>query len=276
MLRHKLARIPGWLLVGLYSLIVLVPLYFILVSSLKTNAEIIQTPFSLPTNLDFSNYWDVLKDYGIVPAFANSLLVSLGATALQLILGIVITYCLYKTRNNQIGKILYMIVLITMFIPGTGWVTLIRLYQKLKLYNSLWGLILHSGTGRLAFNMFILFGAMRAVPGEMEEAAILDGCNDRQYLFRVLLPCIRPSVISIAIFSFTTSWNNLMIPLLMIRDSANYTIPMALRFFQSAGGGEVFYNYIFAGIVLSGLPLLIMYLFCQKYFVAALTGSVKG
>ncbi len=276
MLKQKLSKVPGWVLVILYALVVIVPLYFVLVSSLKSNAEIIQNPFSLPSTLDFTNYLDVLRDYGIVPAFGNSLVVSIGATAMQLVLGIVITYCLYKIRNKTIGKILYMVVLVTMFIPGTGWVTLIRLYQKLGLYNTIWGLILQAGTGRLAFNMFILFGAIRAIPRELEEAATLDGCNDRQYLFRVLIPCIRPSVISIAIFSFTSTWNNLMIPLLLIRDNSLYTVPMALRFFQGAGGSQMLYNYIFAGIVLSGLPLLIMYLFCQKYFVAALSGSVKG
>ncbi len=276
MLKQKLSKVPGWVLVILYALVVIVPLYFVLVSSLKSNAEIIQNPFSLPSTLDFTNYLDVLRDYGIVPAFGNSLVVSIGATAMQLVLGIVITYCLYKIRNKTIGKILYMVVLVTMFIPGTGWVTLIRLYQKLGLYNTIWGLILQAGTGRLAFNMFILFGAIRAIPRELEEAATLNGCNDRQYLFRVLIPCIRPRVISIAIFSFTSTWNNLMIPLLLIRDNSLYTVPMALRFFQGAGGSQMLYNYIFAGIVLSGLPLLIMYLFCQKYFVAALSGSVKG
>ncbi len=274
-MKRVLGKIPGKLLVYVYALIVIVPLYFVIVTAFKTIQEIAMNPFGLPSSLHWENFTEAWVAGNLGNAFFNSLFIAIIATMMQMIIAVVVSFCLYRTQRKKLGVILYMIVMVTMFIPGTGWVSLLSLYQKLGLYNNIWGVFLNSGTGRLAFNMFILVGAMRGVPREMEEAAILDGCNDWQFIFRVQLPCIKPSVISIGIFSFTSVWNGLMIPMLLLRDQAAYTLPLALKYFVPTEGG-ISYNYVFAGIIISGLPLVIAYLFCQKYFVAALTGSVKG
>lgn len=274
-MKQKISKLPGRLLVYLYALLVLIPLYFAIVTAFKSSAEITFNPFGLPSSLKMTNFEIAIREGNLGSAMWNSIIVGVGATALQMLLSIVISFCLYRTRSQKLGIVLYMAVLATMFLPGTGWVTMIRLYQKLGLYNSIWGVLLNGGTGRLAFNMFILMGAIRAVPREMEEAAILDGCNDWQYVFRVMIPCIKPSIISIGIFAFTSTWNSLMTPLLLLRDSSKYTLPLALKYF-TATDGAINYNYVFAGILISGLPLVIAYLCCQKYFVAALAGSVKG
>lgn len=273
--KRILGKIPSRALVYLYAVIVIVPLYFVLVTAFKTVQEIAVNPFGLPSTLHWENFKEAWVAGNLGTAFFNSFFTGIIATAMQMLLAIVVSFCLYKTRDRKFGMVLYMIVMVTMFIPGTGWVSLLQLYQKLGLYNSLWGVILNSGTGRLAFNMFILVGAMRGVPRELEEAAILDGCNDWQFIFRVQLPCIKPSVISVGIFAFTSVWNSLMTPMLLLRDKATYTIPLALKYFVPTEG-TISYNYVFAGIIISGLPLVLAYLFCQKYFVAALTGSVKG
>lgn len=274
-MKRFLGKLPGRLLVYVYALIVVVPLYFVLVTAFKTVQEIAINPFGLPAVLHWENFAEAWVAGNLGRAFSNSLLIAIIATVMQMLMAIIVSFCLYRTARRKLGIVLYMIVMITLFIPGTGWVSLLRLYQDLHLYNNIWGVILNSGTGRLAFNMFILVGAMRGVPREMEEAAILDGCNDWQFVFKVQLPCIKPSVISIGIFSFTTVWNSLMVPMLLLRDKAAYTLPLALKYFVPTEGG-ISYNYVFAGIIISGLPLVIAYLFCQKYFVAALTGSVKG
>lgn len=274
-LKRTLGKVPGKLLVYLYALIVIVPLYFVVVTAFKNMQEIISNPFGLPTTLHWENFTEAWVQGNLASAYLNSLLVGVLGTIMQMLMAIIVSFCLYRTQHKKLGAILYVIVMLTMFIPGTGWVSLLSLYQDLGLYNSIWGVILNSGTGRLAFNMFILVGAMRSVPHELEEAATLDGCNDWQFIFRVQLPCIKPSVISIGIFSFTTIWNSLMIPMLLLRDKASYTLPLALKYFIPSEG-SVAYNYVFAGIIISGLPLVIAYLLCQKHFVAALTGSVKG
>jgi raffinose/stachyose/melibiose transport system permease protein len=274
-MKQKLAKLPGRIIVFLYALIVLVPLYFAIVTSLKSSAEITINPFGVPSVPMFENFSIAVQEGNLFTAFRNSVIVGIGATIMQMLFGIVISYCLHKTRDSKLSNVVSLIILATMFLPGTGWVTLIRLYQKIGLYNSIWGVLINGGTARLAFNVFILTGAMRAVPRDLEEAALLDGVNDSQYLFQVLLACIKPSVISVGIFAFTSVWNTLMTPLLLLRDSSAYTLPLALKYF-TATDGLIRYNYVFAGIIISGLPLIIAYLCCQKYFVAALTGSVKG
>lgn len=275
-MKRFLAKLPSWILIWLYALLVILPLYFVLITCFKTSAEVTLNPFGLPASFTLNNFKVAIEHGHLLRAMRNSLLTSVGATIMQMVIGLAVSYCLYKLREKKIGVILYMVVLSTLFIPGTGWVMLIKLYQKLGLYNSIWGVMLNSGTGRLAFNTFILVGAMRAVPRELEQAALLDGCSDLQYLFRVLTPCIKPSLVSIGIFSFTSSWNSLMTPLLLLRKEETFTLPLALKYLQSGTGEVVQYNYLFAGIVFSGALLVILYLFCQKYFVTALAGSVKG
>lgn len=274
-LKTNLGKVPGKLLVYFYALLVVVPLYFVVVTAFKTVQEIAANPFGLPETLHWENFTEAWVTGNLGVAFRNSIIVGVIATVMQMLMAIIVSFCLYRTQRRKLGVVLYVIVMLTMFIPGTGWVSLLSLYQKLGLYNSIWGVIINSGTGRLAFNMFILVGAMRSVPRELEEAAILDGCNDWKFIFKVQLPCIKPSVISVGIFSFTSVWNSLMVPMLLLRDKTAYTLPLALKYFVPSEG-SIGYNYVFAGIIISGLPLVIAYLLCQKYFVAALTGSVKG
>jgi raffinose/stachyose/melibiose transport system permease protein len=161
-----------------------------------------------------------------------------------------------------------------MFIPSVGMVTMISLYQKLHLYNSLIGLILGGSVSGLAFNLFILLGFFRTVPRELEEAAVIDGCNSMQSLFYVLIPVVKPALVTLAIFAFVSNWNSLMGPLLLLRNSELYTIPIGLLSFR--GSYSIEYNLMFASILMTSLPLVILYIKFQKYFIEALSGGIKG
>lgn len=273
--RHhfSISTVLGRAIVYLYALIVLIPLYFIIVTSLKTGSEITLNPLGFPEIAQFQNFIEAFKQGGLLRASWNSIYTSVLGVALQLLFVTVCSFCCHKLRNYKLGTILYTIILAGMFIPKAGFVTQITLYRDLGIYNTHWTIILGTAVS-ITFGVFIVAGFLRTIPYGLEEAAELDGCNDFQLLFHIMVPIIKPALVTVAIFSFCTVWNSLTGPLLFIRDKELYTIPMALLTFNSTHSTQ--YELLFAGILITGLPLVIVYSFCQKYFVQALAGSVKG
>jgi len=222
----------------------------------------------------WTNFTDAIAQGNLIQAFINSLIVTSSGTTLRIVFDLIIVFCVHKLMEYKTGKVIYLLVLACMFIPGTGWITLIKLYRSLGLYDSLFALILHGMVGSLPFNMIILLGFIQGVPKALSEAAEIDGCRDAQYLVRILVPVIKPAIVSVGILSFTNIWNSLFINLLLIRSKSNYTLPQALLLFKTEF--SVQYSLIFAGVLFGAVPLIIMYIASQKSFTAALTGSIKG
>lgn len=269
-----LPNILGKLLVYLYAVVVLVPLYFVIITAFKTGTEITLHPLALPEHFMWSNVRDAFAQGSLLQAMGNSVLTSVTGVLMLMFNAVVLSFCVHRLRNHKLGTLLYVIILMGLFIPKVGFVSQIMLYRRLHIYDTPWAIILGAAVGNIPFSVFIIAGFLRTVPHELEEAAELDGCNDFQLLFRIMVPIIKPALVTIGIFSFTGTWNSVTGPLLFIRSKELFTIPMALLTFNSTYSTQ--YELLFAGILVTGLPLVIAYLFCQKYFAQALTGSVKG
>lgn len=269
-----LPNILGRLLVYLYAVVVLVPLYFVIITAFKTGTEITLHPLALPECIMWSNVRDAFVQGSLLQAMGNSILTAVTGVLMLMLNAVVLSFCIHRLRNRKLGTLLYVIILMGLFIPKVGFVSQIMLYRQLHIYDTPWSIILGAAVGNIPFSVFIIAGFLRTVPHELEEAAELDGCNDFQLLFRIMVPIIKPALVTIGIFSFTGTWNSVTGPLLFIRSKELFTIPMALLTFNSTYSTQ--YELLFAGILVTGLPLVIAYLFCQKYFAQALTGSVKG
>ena len=269
-----LPNILGKLLVYLYAVVVLVPLYFVIITAFKTGTEITLHPLALPEHFMWSNVRDAFAQGSLLQAMGNSVLTSVTGVLMLMFNAVVLSFCVHRLRNHKLGTLLYVIILMGLFIPKVGFVSQIMLYRRLHIYDTPWAIILGAAVGNIPFSVFIIAGFLRTVPHELEEAAELDGCNDFQLLFRIMVPIIKPALVTIGIFSFTGTWNSVTGPLLFIRSKELFTIPMALLTFNSTYSTQ--YELLFAGILVTGLPLVIAHLFCQKYFAQALTGSVKG
>lgn len=273
--RHwSLFGVLGKIIVIIYAIIVIVPLYFVVVTALKTPQEITLTPLALPGTPQWQNFVNAFVQADLFKAIWNSVYTTTLGVLWLLINAVILSFAINKLRNKKIGTLLYLLILSGLFLPKVGYVTTIQLYRKLHIYNTPWVLILTNAVGNLPFSVFVIAGFLRKVPPELEEAAELDGCNDFQTLIHVLVPVIRPALISVGIFTFTGAWNNALGPLLYIRDKDLRTIPMALLDFKATYSTQ--YELLFAGMLATGLVLVVAYLFCQKYFVEALAGSVKG
>lgn len=267
-------KLPGRIIVYFYALLLIVPMYFIVVTSLKTGADITTNPLGLPKEWIFSNYKDAFIKAKMLKASLNSIIVSVTVVSGGLINITLVTYCLHKMMHKRIGRVIYAMIIGTMILPSGGVVPFILMMMKLKLYNNLLGLIVPGIFGGLAFNVLILMNFIQSMPKDIEDAARIDGCGDFQYFFKVLIPLIKPALTALGILLLVGSWNSLFGPLVMLRNPELYTLPLAILTFK--GMYHVDYNLIFAAITMAGLPLVVIYLKYQKYFTEALAGSIKG
>lgn len=267
-------RVVGKSFVYAYALVLIIPLAFAVFTSFKTSSERVVSPLGLPEAWKFDNYRTAWIQGELLNATKNSVILAVGTVVLLLINVVLITYCLDRVRNTKLGNAIHMFILAQMVIPGTGGATTLMLRRELGLYNNLWGEII-CGACSITFGVFTISGFLRTIPGEMREAAMIDGANDFQIVTRIIVPVIRPALVTVGIMSFTGSWNNTMGALIYLRDKELYTIPMSLLL-NFTSQFSVAYEKMFAGVIMTCVPLVVIYCFCQKYFISAMAGSVKG
>ncbi|MBQ8803083.1 MAG: carbohydrate ABC transporter permease [Tyzzerella sp.] len=272
--KGSLLNVIGDSIVYIYGLILTLPLFFAIITAFKSEQERIKNPIGLPESFSFNNFVDAWVDGNMLNAAKNSIIITVGTVILQLVFVIIVSYALNCIRDTKIGVALYMLVLCGLFIPGTGGVTKLMMRREMGLYNNLWGEIF-VGAFSITMGVFLVSGFLRTLPGDLEEAARIDGASDTQICFRIITPVIKPSLATIAILTFTSAWNSALGPMLTLRDKSLHTIPMVLLLNYSTEY-SMKYTTLFAGVIMTSIPVIIFYCINQKHFVSALAGSVKG
>ena len=269
---------PGWFAgkasIFIYTLIVIVPIYLLVTTALKTTDELYSNPLGLPADPQWQNFAIAIQDGNIMQYALNSVIVTGVAVVLIIILQTMCAYGIYRLYERPLGKILYTICVGGMMIPAVGYASIILLYRETGLYNSLTGLIISSVAGSLPFAVLTLVGFLKTVPREMTEAARIGGCSDFKILTKVIAPILSPAITTVGMLNLITVWNAVFMPLLLLSDKNNYTIPLGLLNFKGNHATE--YNYMFAGVIIVAIPMIIIYFCAQKKFVQSLAGSVKG
>lgn len=264
------------LVILVLSIVVLFPIYAVLVNSFKTNGEIFSTPFSLPVAPTLAAYIGILtKNADFWIFLTNSCLVALGTIGLNLLVSFMAALALSRLRFKG-RTLLYNYFIMGMLFPLT--VAILPLYlqlRSLKLIGSLNGVILSQVAFAIPMSVFILTGFFKEVPQELQEATQVDGGGIWTFGFRVLLPISGPVVSTVTILSFIQSWNQFLLPLLVLDNRKTFTIPLGVMQYQ--GQFTSGWNFIMAFITISMIPMVLFYLFLQKYIVSGLTsGAVKG
>lgn len=263
------------IILAIYLVLIVVPLLVVLFGAFKTTPELFNAPFSLPKTLSLDNYSRVLTGGGLGIAAANSAIVAIFSVPLTLIIGSLAGYGVARIRGWTSWLIFGFIVL-GMSVPAQA--TMIPqyvLFGRLNLLNSLIGLILIEIVSTLPVAVFIMGGFMRTLPREIYEASSIDGSGPWRTYRSIVMPLSAPSIAATAIFLFVMHWNSLLYPLMFISDPLKRTLPLALLGFQ----GEYLTNYplLFSGVILASLPVVVAYIFLQRYFVAGMTaGLSKG
>ena len=256
------------------ALFIGVPLYYILVNTFKTQGQMVANPLAPPTELFLGNYKDVFSDPRIFQSFANTLYVTALSVLLQLLVGALAAYAMI-IRTSRINTILASILLIGFVVPGQS--TLIPLYRTLVgfgLVNNLNGLVVMYMGGAI-FCYFLIQGYMRTLPFDIVEAARLDGASALQIFWRIILPLIKPILVTVGVFQTMWVWNDFLIPTVFISSPAKRTV--VLQVYNAVSEFTVNWPMFMTVSVVALIPMVIFFIFTQRHIVnGLLAGSVKG
>ncbi|MDR3429714.1 carbohydrate ABC transporter permease [Silvimonas sp.] len=263
----------------LVMLLFLFPVFWSIVTSFKPAAEASASPPTFwPSRMSLQNYEELLHfGAGLWRYLWNSTCVALMTVAGVVVLSVLGGYGFSRFRFPY-KKLIFMLVLATMMIPFQSILTpLFILLNFLHLHNTLGGLALVYITFQLPFSIFMMRNSFDCVPRELEEAATLDGCNVLSSLWRVMLPIVKPGIVTVALFAFFTAWNELLVALVLISDADKFTLPVLLQSAQSQFMGGVNWGVMQAGITISILPCAALFLLLQRFYINGLiAGAVKA
>lgn len=265
--------IPYWVFTGALALIFLYPLIWTAVSSVSPLAGTSQTD-----GWGFGNY-EALTKYqaGIWVYLWNSTVVSVLTVALTLLISLLGGYAF--ARFSFPGKnVLFLLTLAILMVPyATLLIPLYVILNAVGLQNSLVGVALVITMFQLPFSMFMMRISFESIPRELDEAAMVDGCSSWGALWRVLLPAVKPGLVTVGLFAFLTAWNDFMAPLILINDSNRMTLPLAVANLRSQVMGVVDYGATEAGVVVLALPCIVLFLILQRHYVRGfMSGAFKG
>lgn len=262
-------------LLAVYALLIVVPVAVVLFGSFKTQEQLFASPFLPPTSPRLSNYSAALFDQGISVALVNSTVITLTSVVLTLVLASLAAFAVARIPGWR-GNLIFGFLILGMAVPAQANMIPQRvLFDSLGLLDSRIGLVLINITVTLPVATFILGGFMKTLPPSLFEASAIDGASVWRVFRSIAIPLSAPSIAATTIFLFVIQWNDLLYPLLFIQSPEKKTLPLALLDFQ----GEFLTNYplLFTGVIVSSLPIVVAYVFLQRYFVAGITaGATKG
>lgn len=277
--KRKVSNIIWITVLTVASLLWIYPIVMILFNSLKKETAIsTSTAFTLPTADTFagiSNYVSSLTSQGFLKSLGYSALITVTSVAAILLCCSMCAWCITRL-NGVFSKIIYYMCVLSMVVPfQMVMFTLSQTADKLKLNTpfNIWVIYLGFGAG---LAVFMFCGFVKSIPIEIEEAAMIDGCNPLQTFFMVVVPILKPTMISVGVLEAMWVWNDYLLPTLVLDIKKYKTIPMLIQYFRGSYG-KVEMGPMMASIMLTVIPIIIVYLFGQKYIIKGVAdGAVKG
>jgi multiple sugar transport system permease protein len=258
------------------TLFFLWPFYWMISSSFKNVKVALQIPPEwFPLKPTWGNYRTLFVDYPLWHWVYNSLFISIVATVLVIAVSSLASYALAKI-SFKAAKPLFALMIGAMTIPHTVlFIPLFQLMNDLRLVNTHWGVLLP--LVGWPFGVFLLKQFIQTLPSELIEASKIDGCSEWQTFYKVILPLAKPGLGVLAIFTFVSSWNDYIWQLIMLNDMQMFTLPLGVKVAQKVQELEINYGVAMAGAVLATLPVMVIFLYFQKYFTKGITlGALKG
>lgn len=269
---------PETLLLVLLAALTLVPLFLVVQNSFKSRFYISGDPFALPNKETFvalENYISGLSAGGFFAAFGRSLLITVVSVGLIVLCTSMAAWYLMRVRT-ALTKGMYYLFVFSMIVPfQMVMYTMTYLVGRAKLNTVLGMPFIYLGFGA-GLSVFMLCGFIREIPRELEEAATIDGCNPVQTFFLVVLPLLKPTAVTVAILNTMWIWNDYLLPYLVL-GTEKKTVPVAIQIAMQGAYGSTDYGGLMAMLVLAMIPIVVFYLFCQKYIIkGVVAGAVKG
>lgn len=257
----------------LASLVVLVPLVTIVLGSLKTVGEAALVRLSLPASPQWDNYAVAVKVGNLGRAFLNSMLIATVCSVVTLFTSSLASFALAR-RKSRMSRVIYLYFIVGLIAP-INMVAVVQVLKTMGLLGSMTGYFLYYSSALLAFSVFMFYGFLASVPTSLDESAVIEGAGSWAIYVRIILPLLKPVTITLMLINFMNAWNEFIAPLYLINNARLW--PMTLAVYNFLGAYVEEWNYIFADVILTSLPVVVVYLLGQKHVVKGLSaGAVKG
>lgn len=258
-----------WLL----SLLIIIPLLMILLNSVKSVTESAVMSLRLPTEFHFENFTEVLSDDKMLRSFCNSVLLCAGSAGVTMVVASLAAYVLARNRS-RLNRIIYIVFLLGLVAP-INYITTVKVMQYLHIINTYLGAILLYSAMYIPFTVFIYYGFIGGIPRNLDEAAMIDGCQGVRLFFRIIFPLLKPVTMTALVLNLLNCWNDFVVPLYFLNSSQKWGMIMLMynyfsRFISS-------WNLVCAAMLINMVPIVLLYIVGQKYLISGMTaGAVKG
>ncbi|MFS0713289.1 carbohydrate ABC transporter permease [Microbacterium sp. 2P01SA-2] len=269
-----LRRVPVNVLLIVLSILMIYPLVIIVITAFKPNLEVLTNPTGLPISPTLDNFVTSWNEANFTNLFANSILLTLVSMTVATFVAALASYAIVR-QATKIGSGIYLLLAAGIFLPmQLALVPQFRVVRDLGLINSYAGVILLYIAGALPFGVFLMAAFMRQVPREIVEAAIIDGAGYFQLFWRIFFPLARPAVATFWVLQGVGVWNDYLVPQLLLTDPGKRTLTTGVLYFKAQYLAD--WGNIMAAVLIMSLPILLLFVFAQRYFVSGLyAGAVK-
>lgn len=273
------AKTSVYILLTVLAIIFLAPVFIILLNSFKTSLYISEKPFSFPSGESYAGFQNFIKGFtqsDFSRAFLNSLFITVFSVAGIVLLTSMAAWYIVRVKN-KFTKAMYYLLIFSMIVPfQMVMYTMTYFAFELNLNNLIGTVLIYLGFGA-GLSVFLFSGFIKSIPAEIEEAATIDGCSPVKTFFLVIFPILKPTSITVAILNAMWIWNDYLLPYLLLGSGKSRTLPVAVQMALTGGYGNKDMGALMAMLVLAILPIIIFYLFCQKYIIkGVVAGAVKG
>ncbi|WP_096225030.1 carbohydrate ABC transporter permease [Geobacillus sp. FJAT-46040] len=269
-----LTKMVRYIVLVIFFCLYILPFILVLLNSLKERTEIISNPLSIPKSINFANYLSAMEKMNFANSFMNSLIITVFSVALITIFSAMTAYVFVRIQS-KLNKFLFFLMVASMIIPFQAiMIPLVQIYGSIGFLNSKWALIyMYIGFGA-SLAVFIYHGLIKSIPLELEEAAMIDGASRLQIFFQVVFPLLKPTTMTIVILNVLWIWNDFLLPSLVLIKPEERTLPLSTFYFF--GTYSIDYGLLMAGLVVTIIPVIIVYLFTQRYIIqGVMNGSIK-
>lgn len=261
------------ILLWIFSIIFIYPIMMVVITSFKPEKEARYLNVSLPSKWAWENYAQVWEQGNILRSFWNSVCISIFAVLLVFLLSSMLSYVLVR-RNTKTCRLVSKLMTFGIIAPFSALPTM-EVLRGLGIYGSRISLILVYGVLYLPFSTMLFSSFIKGIPRELDEAAVMEGCTGTKLYASIILPLLKPVIATTTVLNFMWTWNELQVPMYLLNSSSKWTLPLSVYNFYGQVNRD--WHLVCADMVLVSIPVIIVYIFAQKYIIAGMTaGAVKG
>lgn len=270
----RLQQTGKYVVLSFFAFVSIYPIFLMIASSFKTKQEITTHPLGLPSRFSLENYISVWQKVHFADYFVNSLTISAVSVLLILLVSSMAAFYVARYSFRWNGFLLFFFMLGLMLPMKLAISPLYMMMLKLKLLDTHASLIIVYVAGHISFAVFVFYGFFRTLPKDLDQSARIDGCNDFQVYYKIVLPLMRPAIATVSIVDLIGIWNDFFYPLIFIKSTELGTIPLGML--TLFGEYDTDWNLLFCGLTLSSLPMILAFLFASRQFIEGMTaGAVK-